>query len=512
MKKLCIALIALALMLALAVPAMAMGTKTFYAIKDGVKVYDEPSKHGSVIGKLYKGEEVEALTPSDDGKWYMLAQVGGEAWVQRKYLSENEPCDHEWSKWKVVREATCTRTDKRTRYCVLCGEEQEETIKKLPHTFGKWTVERQPTCTAEGLRSRVCKVCGYEETERIPKTPHEYGPWKVTLEATDHSSGRRTHTCEVCGTQQSEEFDPEGTLRRRDKGDDVRRLQQLLADEGYLARGGVDGSFGGATETAVKKLQRENGLEVDGIAWPQTQKLLTHNYGPWEVTTPLTRTADGQRTRTCIDCGKQETEAIPALPSFQRRARGEDVRMVQTMLNDLGYNAGSADGIYGGKLDTAFAEFAQAGGVTFEAGAVSPEDIDALTNTWLSSQSAENWKGMGNRNSDVELTLTVTPAGDDGDIRTFNWELTNLGGKRCTFNALLLGFGTNHDFLAKDVLVMALDNASLKANGGNTINGSFTASADWDTQSTGTFCFCALATDNAGGRWLSNSENCAVSK
>ena len=81
MKKLWISLLAVALLMALAVSASAMGTKTFYATKDGVKVYDEPSKHGEVVDKLYKGEEVECLGPSEDGKWYCLSGYSGEAWV-----------------------------------------------------------------------------------------------------------------------------------------------------------------------------------------------------------------------------------------------------------------------------------------------------------------------------------------------------------------------------------------------------------------------------------------------
>ena len=250
---------------------------------------------------------------------------------------------------------------------------------------------------------------------------------------------------------------------------------------------------------------------MDGIAWPQTQKRLNHDFGPWEVTAPLTRTANGQRTRTCKDCGKQETEDIPSVPSFARRARGEDVRMVQTMLNDLGYNAGSADGIYGGKLDTAYTAFAADNGIAFEPGAVSAADVDALMNHWIAGQNPEDWKGIGNKDSTVELALTITPVDQDGDIRTFNWQLTNLGSKRCTFNAILLGFGSGHDFIGDD-LVMALDNASLKANGGNTLSGSFTVSGDWDAGATGTFCFAALATGQNGEKWLSNSVDCPVNE
>jgi peptidoglycan hydrolase-like protein with peptidoglycan-binding domain len=53
------------------------------------------------------------------------------------------------------------------------------------------------------------------------------------------------------------------TLTRGMKGDDVKRMQQAL---GLTA----DGDFGFGTAGALKKWQRENGLEADGVAGPAT--------------------------------------------------------------------------------------------------------------------------------------------------------------------------------------------------------------------------------------------------
>ena len=65
------------------------------------------------------------------------------------------------------------------------------------------------------------------------------------------------------------------TLRKGSKGDAVKQLQTLLKQRGYsLGSWGVDGDFGKATEAAVKQFQRDWGLEVDGIAGPQTWKML----------------------------------------------------------------------------------------------------------------------------------------------------------------------------------------------------------------------------------------------
>lgn len=55
-------------------------------------------------------------------------------------------------------------------------------------------------------------------------------------------------------------------------GTDVERLQRDLSQLGYEIA--VDGVFGEATETAVKKFQQDNNLTVDGIVGPQTGRQL----------------------------------------------------------------------------------------------------------------------------------------------------------------------------------------------------------------------------------------------
>ena len=60
-------------------------------------------------------------------------------------------------------------------------------------------------------------------------------------------------------------------LRKGAKGNEVKALQTLLIGYGYsCGSAGVDGSFGSATENAVKSYQNYNGLEVDGVAGPKT--------------------------------------------------------------------------------------------------------------------------------------------------------------------------------------------------------------------------------------------------
>ncbi len=456
---------------------------------------------------------------------------------------ETKKLGHEYGKWTVNREATCTKAGERQRTCSVCGYVQSETIEKIPHEYGKWTVTEKATCSETGERYRKCKECGYRQTQTLEKTAHSYGAWTILRAATCTEVGQRVHTCQVCGTQTkqsieklpheyqwkiiqqatdysagvrakvcrvcgaqtaSETYDPEGTLRRGDRGEDVRELQNLLVEQGYLNAGGADAVYGGGTERAIIAFQQNQGLYADGIAWPQTQKRLRHEFGPWTTIKEMTRTEPGERVRTCLDCGFEQRETLETGTIFERGNRGEAIRAIQQRLGDMGYSVGSYDGIYGRKLDTAFAAFAATRGITAVEGKLRPGDVDAIFNAWLESLPASQWRGQGAVNGPVNLALTVTPTGDpdDSGVVTYSWSLTNLGSQRCRFTALLLSFGSRPNFKGDD-LVMTVDGADLKANVGNSVSGSFSVNHNWGE---GSLNFAALVeNESTGAKWLSNT-------
>ena len=89
------------------------------------------------------------------------------------------------------------------------------------------------------------------------------------------------------------------TLRRGDKGEDVKELQKELISLGYaLQKYGADGDFGKETEAAVKAFQTDNGMKADGVVGEKT-------YAALEKANPLqlyTVTIPGQM--------KHEAEAL----------------------------------------------------------------------------------------------------------------------------------------------------------------------------------------------------------
>lgn len=65
------------------------------------------------------------------------------------------------------------------------------------------------------------------------------------------------------------------SIRRGSRGGQVAALQALLVASGFsCGNSGIDGSFGPATESALKLYQKSINLDADGIAGPQTMAAL----------------------------------------------------------------------------------------------------------------------------------------------------------------------------------------------------------------------------------------------
>jgi peptidoglycan hydrolase-like protein with peptidoglycan-binding domain len=114
-------------------------------------------------------------------------------------------------------------------------------------------------------------------------------------------------------------------LRKGSKGESVKLLQEILNNSFYYSLK-VDGDFGSSTEAAVKDLQKQRGLTVDGIVGPKT----------WDV---LSR--------------RPET-----LPILRRGSKGFDVKFLQERLGMFGYSI-AMDGDFGATTEAAVKRFQQ---------------------------------------------------------------------------------------------------------------------------------------------------------
>lgn len=70
-----------------------------------------------------------------------------------------------------------------------------------------------------------------------------------------------------------EQVTPEPALHNGSQGEKVWKLQERLQELGYYTDA-VDGQFGQGTKDAVIAFQKKNGLDADGYAGEETQRIL----------------------------------------------------------------------------------------------------------------------------------------------------------------------------------------------------------------------------------------------
>jgi len=132
------------------------------------------------------------------------------------------------------------------------------------------------------------------------------------------------------------------------RGDDVRNLQQRLADAGFNP-GPFDGIYGGLTAQAVSQFQTATSLPVTGAVDQATWSALTADPG---VTSVL----------------------------FRRGDRSSGVRTLQLLLASAGFNPGPIDGIFGGQTESAVTSYQSANSLS-RTGTVSQALWDQLSQT-----------------------------------------------------------------------------------------------------------------------------------
>ena len=139
-------------------------------------------------------------------------------------------------------------------------------------------------------------------------------------------------------------------LRAGSTGDAVRDVQRRLAALGFDASGDPPGTYGPATEDAVRAFQARRGLRVDGVCGDQTWSSL-------------------------VEAGYRIGDRLLYLKAPM--LRGDDVAALQQDLGALGFDAGRVDGIFGPRTVAALEEFQRNMGITVD-GVCGPDTVAAL--------------------------------------------------------------------------------------------------------------------------------------
>ena len=135
--------------------------------------------------------------------------------------------------------------------------------------------------------------------------------------------------------------DPNIVAQRGDTSSEVTTIQNRLRALGYFTVNST-GTFGAATESAVKAFQKNNNLAETGIVTKTVYNLMMSTKA---------------KTKSGATAGPDPTEKATASPRtdiyLYLGSKGSNVTSLQNRLIELGYMAGKADGSYGGATEYA---------------------------------------------------------------------------------------------------------------------------------------------------------------
>ena len=303
LPKLLLAVAVLALLFALALPALAATDHTHsYKL---VATRKEP-------------------TCTTAGKGLYRCECG------HQEMRELPALGHKWGSWKTTKAATCTKAGTQQHVCTRCGETETKTVKATGHSY-EWKVTKKATCGAAGSRQQVCKVCGAKgKTETIKATGKHTYEWKVTKKATCGEAGSRQQVCKVCGAKGKTEtikatgmHTYEWKVTKKATCGEAGSRQQVCKMCGAKGKTEAIKATGQHTyEWKVTKQatcgeagSRQQVCKVCG-AKGRAEKIAAtgkHTFGAWTVSKAAACEEAGQESRACSVCGKTEIRAVDPL-------------------------------------------------------------------------------------------------------------------------------------------------------------------------------------------------------
>ena len=151
---------------------------------------------------------------------------------------------------------------------------------------------------------------------------------------------------------------PTRTLRKGDKGEDVKSVQNRLSELGYY-NGKISGTYSKSTMEAVEAFQKKNMIEADGVCGPVTRTVL---YGINAVYAEPT--AIPVATPTPVPSWEPITK--DNVITIKAGSRGDMVLRLQNRLQELGYYTSRMDGVYLTDDMEAVRAFQKASGLTVD--------------------------------------------------------------------------------------------------------------------------------------------------
>ena len=256
------------------------------ALKNGFTLSAQEFKPTEVLAGTFTITFAEGLE-LPNGIEYMLKQVflftgaGSTTEIPVEVIlvdSLDDAHTHEYDKGVVTKAATCTEKGVMTYTCTVegCKDTLTVEIPALGHNMGEWTVTKAAACTETGTAESRCTRCDYTESMTLGVVGHSFSEeWTTDVEPTCTEAGSKSHHCTRCNATT-----------------DVTEIPAT----GHTS-----------TESDCTK------DDICSVCHEVIRKAGQHVWGEADVTKEATCTEAGSQTLTCISCGAQENQEIPAL-------------------------------------------------------------------------------------------------------------------------------------------------------------------------------------------------------
>ena len=203
---------------------------------------------------------------------------------------------------------------------------------------------------------------------------------------------------------------PTRTLRRSDKGNDVKALQQRLKELGYYT-GNITGTYNASTEEAVEAFQKKSSLETDGVCGPVTRTVLFGVNAIYAQPTAIP-------VATPAPVVTEEPITRENVVVIRSGSMGAAVLRLQTRLQELGYYTSRLDGVYLTADIEAVRSFQKANGLTVDGKA----GYDTQTALY-----SENAVVSTNNTGSGTITETLRYGDEGAQVLTLQNRLITLG-------------------------------------------------------------------------------------
>lgn len=304
--------------------------------------------HGSEYRRCRCGYEYTVELPLDEDNhvytdWKISKEPGckdGERYKVCIYeyevkVTEAIPAtgEHNYGKWVVTQEPTCSLTGIRVKTCADCNGKVTEELP-VKHDLTVWKTVTEMCCDEarlqQGLKYAECAGCNYTNHYIIPAV-HSFSDWRIVERASckDNKAGKLIRTCSGCGKEETKAYYAEHdftdwvvTDKPTCEGGKTGMYTKKCKTCGKLEQKGISATHEYVDVEIIKYPVCHNDGSVDSgvklveckFCGERKEENISgaHVYSDWKITTDATCFVDGQKERTCYSCGYTQVDTVEA--------------------------------------------------------------------------------------------------------------------------------------------------------------------------------------------------------